>query len=252
MMYNYNYNYSDDYLMHYGVKGMKWGVRKVRGHAGPGRYITRKRQLAGDKRDLKTLEKGGHLSVGLTKKRQATLDARDKAALEKRIAKNEKVLAEQESTKEKKGLSDKQKKALKVGVAVAGTALAAYGAMKAHDFIREKNRDIRIKEASDKCDRMLKKLDRMQINDLVKGSSGTEKWVKTAGRTPFQYNNNGKSVTVPREYRNPVSTLKSSQYKNIENKIIDKTMSEGFNKAKNDSFATAAKNVYGYYKNRKK
>lgn len=24
----YDYNYSEDYLMHYGVKGMKWGVRK--------------------------------------------------------------------------------------------------------------------------------------------------------------------------------------------------------------------------------
>lgn len=28
-MYN-NYNYSEDYLMHYGVKGMKWGHRKSR------------------------------------------------------------------------------------------------------------------------------------------------------------------------------------------------------------------------------
>lgn len=26
----YNYNYSEDYLMHYGVKGMKWGHRKSR------------------------------------------------------------------------------------------------------------------------------------------------------------------------------------------------------------------------------
>lgn len=81
--------YNEEYLMHYGVKGMKWGVRKLRGHAGPGRYLTRKRQLDGDKKDLRYIENGGHLSVGLTKKRQENFDKRDKASIEKRIAKNE-------------------------------------------------------------------------------------------------------------------------------------------------------------------
>ena len=75
-------------LQHYGVKGMKWGVRRARGHAGLGSYATRKRELAGDKRDLEGLNKGRHLSYGLTKKRQTAFDARDKAVLEKRIAKN--------------------------------------------------------------------------------------------------------------------------------------------------------------------
>lgn len=51
--------------------------------------LVRKRQLAGDKRDLDYLNKGGHLSVGVTKKRQAALDARDKKLIEARIAKNE-------------------------------------------------------------------------------------------------------------------------------------------------------------------
>ena len=91
-MYSYAYQndyYYPDHLCHYGIKGMKWGVRRARGHAGPGKYMTRNRQLAGDKRDLKYLNNGGHLSVGLTKKRQAAYDRRDKAALEKRISKNE-------------------------------------------------------------------------------------------------------------------------------------------------------------------
>lgn len=84
---------SEDELKHYGVPGMKWGKRMARGHAGPGRYLTKKRQLAGDKKDLDYLNKGGHLSVGLTKKRQAAYDAKDKARLERRIAKNEQRLA---------------------------------------------------------------------------------------------------------------------------------------------------------------
>ena len=79
---------TDGTLQHHGVKGMRWGVRRARKHAGPGRYVTKKRQLDGDKRDLETMKKGGHLSVGLTKKRQEAFDRRDKAALEKRIDKS--------------------------------------------------------------------------------------------------------------------------------------------------------------------
>ena len=118
-------------LYHFGVKGMRWGHRKVRGHAGPGKYATRKRQLAGDKRDLDYLNKGGHLSVGLTKKRQAAYDKRDKAVLEKRIAKNEQ--------KNNKGLSTKQKKVLKIGAAAAGTMLAVYGTYKFSKWVDNQN-----------------------------------------------------------------------------------------------------------------
>ena len=122
------------YLAHYGVKGMKWGVRKdikkrvLRGHAGPGGYLTKKRQLAGDKKDLEGLKNGQHLSVGFTKKRQAAYDARDKAALEKRIAKNEKALAKDENKKNKPKSTTLQK--VTIGAAAAVTILS-FGAMAA-------------------------------------------------------------------------------------------------------------------------
>ena len=70
-------------LNHYGVKGMRWGVRRYQ-----------------DKHGYRT------------------------AAGKKRYSQKEK------SNKEKKGLTDKQKRALKIGAVAVGTALAAYGGYK--------------------------------------------------------------------------------------------------------------------------
>lgn len=95
-----------NHLTHHGVLGMKWGVRKSRG-----RYIGAKRQVAGAKKDLKTLDNGGHLSVGLTKKRQAALDARDRKAAEKRLSDAEKRLQKKDKTKD---WSDDAKEAAKI------------------------------------------------------------------------------------------------------------------------------------------
>lgn len=101
---------------------------------------------------------------------------------------------------------------------------------------------------------MFKKLDRMKINDLVNGSSGTEKWLnpRSDKRSGFQYNNNGRTVTLAREYRNTNSTLKPEQYRNIEKRIVEKNMNDAFNKAKNDSFVTAVKNIRNDYKRNKR
>lgn len=142
-------------LMHYGVKGMKWGKRMARGHAGPGLYLTKKRQLAGDKRDLAALNKGEHLSVGLTKKRQAAFDKRDKAALEKRIAKNE---TEQKTKLDKKAANPNRSREIAIGVgAAAGTALAAYGAYKVSNMIKNRHLNARINSGQRAAESFLKR-----------------------------------------------------------------------------------------------
>lgn len=82
----------NDYLAHYGILGMKWGVRRTPAQLGR-TMITRKRQLAADKSDLKKVNSGKRLSVGLTKKRQDAYNKRDKAVLERRIRDNEQKLA---------------------------------------------------------------------------------------------------------------------------------------------------------------
>ena len=71
-----------DYLTHYGILGMKWGIRRTPAQLGR-TMITTKRQLASDKVKLERLNSGKHTSVGFTKKRQAAYDKRDKDILER-------------------------------------------------------------------------------------------------------------------------------------------------------------------------
>lgn len=77
----------NDVLAHYGVLGMRWGHRNA--HT---QMLTAKRQLDMDKRKLRQLDSGKHLSVGFGKKRQAAYDARDREYLKKNIEKNEERL----------------------------------------------------------------------------------------------------------------------------------------------------------------
>lgn len=69
---------------------MKWGKRLARG---PGITVglTKKRTIAMAKKDLDGLNKGEHLSIGLTKNRQEKYDARDKNKLEDLLKNPDKV-----------------------------------------------------------------------------------------------------------------------------------------------------------------
>ena len=123
-------------LYHHGVKGQKWGVRHFQNKDGSykpgaeGRYdgSDAPRRTSSFKNSLKSAK--ARLSV---RKKNHDLSSQNK----KLAAQNKKLSDKNEEAKEGKKfkLSDRQKKALKVGAAIAGTALAAYGAKKLYDYV---------------------------------------------------------------------------------------------------------------------
>lgn len=124
-------------LYHHGILGQKWGVRRfqnrdgsytskgrdrhakaeseesnsshssraIRGHGGPSVTVRKSKRLAKDKQDLERLNKGEHLSYGVTKKRQAAYDARDRKKLEDRIARNESTYKKASNRKIRKDMN---------------------------------------------------------------------------------------------------------------------------------------------------
>ncbi len=113
----WTYNYTEE-LYHYGIPGMKWGHRKARPiDVARNKYRMSKSQAMGNYRTAKAQAK-----------------AQAKADVEK--AKQEyKNSPEYKANQAKRA---KIKKAVTVGTAVAGTALAAYGAYKLSKAIKTK------------------------------------------------------------------------------------------------------------------
>lgn len=126
-MYNY-YNYPDEYLMHYGVKGMKWGHRKRQAFS----VSATKHRIAAKTYDINSKNN-----------RNRALASSNAAARNQALKKAEKAQASANAKKEARNTPEaiaarkaKMKKAAIVGAAVAGTALAAYGAYKASKYLK--------------------------------------------------------------------------------------------------------------------
>ena len=110
-----------NYIAHHGVKGMRWGIRRYQRPNGS-------RTPLGERHQLK-----------LNRKYDDSSDS----------AKRSSGKDDNDSTTEKKGLTDKQKKAIKVGAAVVGTALAAYGTYKLASYMQDKRTQAAMQKAND-------------------------------------------------------------------------------------------------------
>lgn len=147
-------------LMHYGVKGMKWGVRRFENKngtltpAGKRRYsddvYEKKAAYKQAKKDYnKSFNKAYNKSVAAyspIKKHRKANDERWDDAFKKAESANKAKTDYKKAKKDydnspegKAAAAERRKKAIKVGAAVAGTALAVYGAKKFHDYIRSEN-----------------------------------------------------------------------------------------------------------------
>ena len=219
--YNY-YNY-DDYLMHYGVKGMKWGHRK--------RYYDSNGNL--NARGIKKYARAGYAQDAYNSNKSKLGKAYDKVTGAHKIggdaiygvssakankARAEKYVADKEAAKAAKNTPEaiaarkqKQKTALKVGAAAAGTALAAYGAYKLNKYVKSKNYQIAAKNGHDYAERMFEGHLKALTSSPMKPSGATT-WTTTLNA------NSGQRAK------------------------------EAVDKASRDNFRTAAKNVVNYRK----
>lgn len=135
-----------DELYHYGVKGMRWGVRRYQNKDGSLTPAGKRRSINQEARQYR---KELYKEHNFTRK------------LAKEESENWKKGQLEEAGLKDNSLTDKQKKAIKIGAAVAGTALVAYGGYKLYK--------------SGKLDGMIDK-GSAKLNELMKTSGS----IKTA------------------------------------------------------------------------
>ena len=124
----WQYNYCDpNELYHHGVLGMKWGV-----HRAPKRTYSGKEISDYRKRKLSEAPSKAESPRGANK---GWYKNAPKSTLIREMRQEDAKAAADARKASKTPMSDKTKKALKVGAVATGTVLAAYGAYKVSKFV---------------------------------------------------------------------------------------------------------------------
>ena len=138
------YMTEEDYLMHHGVKGQKWGLRQYQNEDGSLTDLGREHYGYGAKADYKNrlgiakanyrsgiakaAKRNSYENEAMTKAQKKKFNEEAKS-LQKQYA-AEKKAAKQEYKQSEEYKKERTKKAIIAGAAIVGTALAAYGAYK--------------------------------------------------------------------------------------------------------------------------
>ena len=147
-------NYYGDTLYHHGIKGQKWGLRRFQnedgsltaagrehyGYGAKAAYIERVGKAKHNYKNnlVKSVKANSDSKGNMTKSQIKNFDIESKRLAKELIAEKKVAKEEYKNSDEYKARQEKIKKAVKVGAAVAGTALAAYGAYKLSNAIKDK------------------------------------------------------------------------------------------------------------------
>lgn len=159
-----------------------------------------------------------------------------------RSGKNKKSNSSNNSSSQSDRRKKNVKKALKVGAAVAGTALAAYGGYKLHKFVNDKNRQIQIDRGKKAMDEILGEY--KHTSGTAKLKNGKYQMMTRSARGTGIHEGSAKDIERARRYINTVN-------EGVIKRAND-AYSEHVNVGTKMNFGQKAANVANYYVKRKK